>query len=53
MIRGSMAHLPPLRRSLLRVFRPLVALASNLLWKGREGFNLDTPRSSRRACGSR
>ena len=41
MIRGSMAHLPRLRRTLLRVFRPLVALASNLLWKGREGFNLD------------
>jgi len=38
---GSMAHLPPLRRLLLTVFRPLVTLACNLLWKGREGFNLD------------
>lgn len=41
MMAGSMAHLPPVRRTLLRVFRPLVAFASNLLWKGREGFNLD------------
>ncbi len=41
MMRGSMAHLPPVRRGLLRVFRPLVTLASNLLWRGREGFNLD------------
>lgn len=41
MMRGSMAHLPSVRRSLLRVFRPLVTLASNLLWRGREGFNLD------------
>ena len=41
MLQGSMAHLPPLRRFLLTVFRPLVTLACNLLWKGREGFNLD------------
>lgn len=41
MLQGSMAHLPPLRRKLMRVFHPLVALVSNLLWKGREGFNLD------------
>lgn len=41
MLLGSMAHLPPWRRTLLRVFRPLVTLACNLLWKGREGFNLD------------
>lgn len=41
MLQGSMAHLPPWRRTLLRVFRPLVTLACNLLWKGREGFNLD------------
>ena len=45
MMRGSMAHLPPLRRNLLRVFRPLVTVASDLLWPAREGFNLDyTPR---------
>ena len=41
MVDGSMAHLPWLRRTVVRVFRPLIALASNLLWKGREGFNLD------------
>ena len=45
MVDGSMAHLGEPRRTLMRIFRPLVALASNLLWKGREGFNLDyTPR---------
>jgi tRNA-dihydrouridine synthase len=33
----------------MRVFRPLVTLASNLLWKGREGFNLDyTPDFTKR-----
>jgi 2,4-dienoyl-CoA reductase-like NADH-dependent reductase (Old Yellow Enzyme family) len=41
MLQGSMAHLPPLRRTLLRVFRPLVTVACDLLWPGREGFNLD------------
>ncbi len=41
MVRGSMAHLPLVRRTFMRVFRPLVAVACNLLWKGREGFNLD------------
>ncbi|MCB1723389.1 MAG: NADH:flavin oxidoreductase [Chromatiaceae bacterium] len=41
MVDGSMRHLPPVRRTLMRVFWPVVALASNLLWKGREGFNLD------------
>jgi len=41
MVRGSMAHLPFFRRHFMRLFRPLVALASNWLWKGREGFNLD------------
>jgi 2,4-dienoyl-CoA reductase-like NADH-dependent reductase (Old Yellow Enzyme family) len=41
MLRGSMAHLPQPRRTLMRIFRPLVALASDLLWHGREGFNLD------------
>jgi hypothetical protein len=40
MMLGSMAHLPPLRRTQLCVFRPLVTLACNLLWTGREGFNL-------------
>ena len=41
MLDGSMSYLPPMRRTLLRVFRPLVTLASNLLWKGRQGYNLD------------
>lgn len=41
MVQGSMAHLPLMRRTFMRLFRPLVATACNLLWKGREGFNLD------------
>jgi 2,4-dienoyl-CoA reductase-like NADH-dependent reductase (Old Yellow Enzyme family) len=41
MVEGSMSYLPPLRRTLLRVFRPLVTLASNILWKSRQGYNLD------------
>lgn len=41
MLQGSMAHLPAWRRILLTLFRPLVTLACNLLWPGREGFNLD------------
>ena len=45
MIRGSMAHLPPLRRNLMRVFRPLVTLASNLLWSRCEGINVDYSRA--------
>lgn len=49
MLEGSMRYLPPLRRTLLRVFRPLVALASNLLWKSRQGYNLDyTPQFKER-----
>ena len=41
MVDGSMRYLPEPRRTLLRVFRPLVTMASNLLWKGRQGYNLD------------
>ena len=41
MVHGSMRHLPFLRRTFMRLFWPLVAMVSNLLWKGREGFNLD------------
>ena len=41
MVQGSMAHLPFFRRHGMRLFRPFVALVSNWLWKGREGFNLD------------
>ncbi|MCB1954175.1 MAG: NADH:flavin oxidoreductase [Rhodocyclaceae bacterium] len=41
MVDGSMAQLPFVRRTAMRWFRPLVAWASNHLWKGREGFNLD------------
>ena len=51
MVRGSMMHLPPVRRHLMRVFRPLVALSSNLLWKGREGFNLDYASAFKQALG--
>ncbi len=49
MVRGSMAQLPLLRRTAMRVLRPLVAFASNHLWPGREGFNLDyAPQFARR-----
>ena len=41
MLDGSMGALPTPRRQLLRLFRPLIALASNWLWPGRQGFNLD------------
>ncbi|MGB5452570.1 MAG: NADH:flavin oxidoreductase [Sedimenticolaceae bacterium] len=51
MLEGSMAHLPPLRRTLLRLFRPLITMASNLLWKGREGFNLDYAREFKKRLG--
>lgn len=51
MVRGSMLHLPAVRRHLVRIFRPLVALFSNLLWKGREGFNLDYTPSFKEKLG--
>ncbi len=41
MVTGSMAQLPPVRRTAMRVFRPLVAWMSDRLWPRREGFNLD------------
>jgi 2,4-dienoyl-CoA reductase-like NADH-dependent reductase (Old Yellow Enzyme family) len=40
-LEGSISYLPPMRRTLLRVFRPLVTLASDLIWKGRQGYNVD------------
>lgn len=51
MLDGSMAHLPPWRRTLMRWFRPMITLASNLLWKGREGFNLEYAREFKRRLG--
>ena len=51
MLQGSMAHLPPLRRGVLRAFRPVIALASNLLWPGREGFNLEFTRRFKQQLG--
>jgi 2,4-dienoyl-CoA reductase-like NADH-dependent reductase (Old Yellow Enzyme family) len=35
-----MRHLPFVRRWLFRLFWPLLALACNLIWMRREGFNL-------------
>lgn len=40
MVQGSMRHLPFVRRWLFRLFWPLLALACNLIWMRREGFNL-------------
>ena len=35
-----MSYLPSIRRVLFRWFRPLLAVLFNLIWKGREGYNL-------------
>ena len=40
MVQGSMRYLPFVRRTLMRVSWPLVALAFNLFFGRREGFNL-------------
>jgi 2,4-dienoyl-CoA reductase-like NADH-dependent reductase (Old Yellow Enzyme family) len=40
MVRGSMRHLPFFRRWVMRLTWPVLALAFNALWRGREGFNL-------------
>jgi 2,4-dienoyl-CoA reductase-like NADH-dependent reductase (Old Yellow Enzyme family) len=40
MVRGSMRHLPFLRRWIMRLTWPALALAFNVLWRRREGFNL-------------
>lgn len=41
---GSGRHLPRPWRVAFSVFWPLMALASNLIWRPREGFNLDYAR---------
>ncbi len=40
MAQGTMSYLPSIRRVLFRWFRPLLAVLFNLIWKGREGYNL-------------
>src|SRR3546814_19385176 len=40
MLQGSMRHLPLVRRTLLRVSWPLLALLFDLCFSRREGFNL-------------
>jgi 2,4-dienoyl-CoA reductase-like NADH-dependent reductase (Old Yellow Enzyme family) len=44
MVQGSMQYTSAPRRFLFRVFRPLIALACNVIWRGREGFNLEYAR---------
>jgi 2,4-dienoyl-CoA reductase-like NADH-dependent reductase (Old Yellow Enzyme family) len=41
MVRGTSSHLPLVRRILMRVFHPVIAVVCNVLWKRREGYNLD------------
>ena len=48
---GAGRHLPTLRKLALRVGWPLAALACNLLWKPREGFNLEYARAFKKALG--
>ena len=48
MVEGSARYLPFLRRILLTLFRPLLALAFNILWNRREGFNLTYARDFKR-----
>jgi 2,4-dienoyl-CoA reductase-like NADH-dependent reductase (Old Yellow Enzyme family) len=40
MVQGSMRHLAAPRRVLFRTFRPLMAVACNVIWSPREGYNL-------------
>ena len=42
--RGTMRFVSAPRRLAFRVFRPLMTVACNLIWKGREGFNLEYAR---------
>lgn len=44
MVGGSVRYLPFPRRQLVTLSWPLVAAASNLIWRYREGFNLDYAR---------
>jgi len=47
--RGSARDLPTLRKVAVRVGWPFAALACNLLWKPREGFNLEYARAFKQA----
>jgi 2,4-dienoyl-CoA reductase-like NADH-dependent reductase (Old Yellow Enzyme family) len=49
MLKGSVRYYPPERRAGFTVMWPLVALASNVLWSAREGFNLEYARQFKRA----
>jgi 2,4-dienoyl-CoA reductase-like NADH-dependent reductase (Old Yellow Enzyme family) len=47
--RGAARDLPTVRRIALKVGWPVAAVACNLLWRPREGFNLDYARAFKRA----
>jgi 2,4-dienoyl-CoA reductase-like NADH-dependent reductase (Old Yellow Enzyme family) len=49
MVQGSGRHLPGLRRPLMRVLWPFLALAFNLTWRPYEGFNLRYARHFKKA----
>lgn len=49
MVKGSVRYLPFPRRQLVTAFWPLIALASNLIWRRREGYNLDYAREFKAA----
>lgn len=40
MVNGSIRYLPVVRRTLFRIFWPLIALICNVLWRYSPGFNL-------------
>ncbi len=51
MVRGSVRFLPFPRRVLITALWPLIAALSNLIWRHREGFNLDYARQFKAALG--
>ena len=51
MAHGSSRHLPVVRRVSFRIFWPVLALASNILWRHSEGFNLQYSRQFKAALG--
>ncbi len=51
MVEGSSRHLPALRRISFRVFWPVLAMASNILWRHSEGFNLQYSRKFKAVLG--
>jgi 2,4-dienoyl-CoA reductase-like NADH-dependent reductase (Old Yellow Enzyme family) len=48
LVSGAMSRLPPVRRVLLRLSWPVLALTFNLVWPKREGFNLRYTRQFKR-----